>query len=87
MVSPVVTQAVGRPFQEDPSPEGARRLAGDRRDDPIEVVPRQVQARSELLARRLVVVERVGEDVHEGDERVAGCGHAPMMACGPNGGA
>ena len=46
------------------------RLAGDRRDQPIEVVPRQVQLRRQVTARRLVVVQRVRQEVHEGDEGV-----------------
>ena len=73
-------EAVGRPLEEDPPPEGRRRLAGDGCDHPIEVEARQAQPGRERLARRLMVVQRVRKDVHEGDEGVGRSAHATMMS-------
>lgn len=63
-------QPIRRPLEQNPSTKRRRRLTGDRRDDAVEVEPRQVNARGEVLAGSLVVVQCAGEDVHECGEGV-----------------
>jgi hypothetical protein len=65
-------EPVRRPLEQDPTAKRGRGLAGDSCDDPVEVEPRQVDAQGQVLTRGLVVVQRVGENVHEGREGV-GC--------------
>jgi hypothetical protein len=65
-------QAVRGPFEQDAPPECRRRLAGGGRHESVDVKAREVQARRELLARGVVVVERLREDVHEAGKGV-GC--------------
>ena len=61
-----------------------RRLAGDRLDHPVEVEAREVQPGGQLLAGRLVVVERLGEAVDEAREVSAAdvgttCSSVPIL--------
>jgi hypothetical protein len=71
--------AVRRPLEEDAPPERARRFAGHRGDDSVEVEAGEVEPAGQLLRRGVVVVERVGEDVHEGGEGVGGDGHGAIL--------
>jgi hypothetical protein len=50
-------------------------VAGGGRHESVDVEAREMQARRELLARGIVVVERLREDVHEAGEGIGRRAH------------
>jgi hypothetical protein len=68
-------ELIRSPFEQEPAAEPGRWHAGCRGDDAIEMESRQVNVPSEVLSGRFMVVQRVGENVHEGDEGVGRRAH------------
>ena len=75
-------QPVGGPLEQDAATESRGRLAGGGRDEPVEVESRDVQPRGQLLAARLVVVERHRQQVDEAGEGVGRRAHAADLGSG-----
>ena len=69
-------EPVGGPLEQDAPAERGGRLAGRRRDEPVEVEPREVHAGGQRLARRLVIVERGRENLEKPGKGVVRSAHA-----------
>src|SRR4051795_955391 len=72
-------ELVRRPFQQDSAPEPLRRLTRDRGDDAVEVEAREVHPRRDVVPADLVVVKRLGQDVHEVREQVVRGGYGAIL--------
>jgi len=73
-------KAVRGTFEQDATPKCCGRLAGRSRHEPVDVEPREVQARRDRLAGCLALVQRPLEDVDEAGEGVGCRAHAPDAA-------
>ena len=72
-------EAVRGPLEQNSAAEPPGRLPGQRVDDPVEVVARQVHSPGELRAGRVVFVERLGQYRHEGGEHIRRVGHGAIL--------
>ena len=73
---------MGGPLEQDAATERRGWLTRGGRDEPVEVESRDVQPRRQLLAARLVVVERDGQEIDEAGEGVGRRAHAADLGSG-----